>query len=364
VLKREALAALSKWTAPSVLDRVDGRFRGEIQRDSTIIKSKLIEEIPLFLEDKDPNILIGIADVLRRMEIDDFNNTLFQIFKTHKSPEVKSAVLQALGDLNFKSIQTAVQMGMKNTEQMVRSTAIGLIEKLDIPKEKLPHMVLPIFKYGTIDDQQKMLSTLGELPFEKTETILQNLALKAKNNQLSKSIMLDLTEAIEKSKSKTLMVQMEKANNQGNAMVSYKDALFGGDAQKGYDVFNNNSTAQCVRCHAVNNAGGKVGPKLDHIAKILNKEQILEALIEPSARLAPGFGSVVLTLKDGQVITGVLEKENTHELILRTSEAEPMKIPLSRIKKRENMVSSMPAMGTLINKRELRDLIAYLSTLK
>tara|TARA_R110002049_G_scaffold279949_1_gene459085 strand:+ start:46369 stop:49776 length:3408 start_codon:yes stop_codon:yes gene_type:complete len=364
VLKREALAALSTWTAPSVLDRVDGRFRGEIHRDNTVIKSKLIKEVPIFLEDKDPNVLIGIADALRLIEIDAFNDKLFQIFKTNTSPQVKSTMLQALGDLNFKDIEMAVQMGMRNNEQMVRSTAIGLIEKLDITKEKLPNVVLPIFKYGTIGDQQKMLSTLGELPFEKTETILENLALKAKRNQLSKSITLDLTEAIEKSKSKNLMAQIEQVNNQSNTMAAYKDALFGGDAGKGYDVFNNNSTAQCVRCHAINNAGGKVGPELGHIARTLNKEQILEALIEPSARLAPGFGSVIVTLKDGQVITGVLEKENTHELILRTSEAEPMEIPISRIKKRENMVSSMPPMGTLINKRELRDLIAYLSTLK
>jgi putative heme-binding domain-containing protein len=103
---------------------------------------------------------------------------------------------------------------------------------------------------------------------------------------------------------------------------------------------------------------------LDNIANILSREQILESLIEPSARLAPGYGNTTVTLKDGQVISGILEEETKDELILRTSDAEPMEIAISRIEKRENGLSAMPAMGKLITKRELRDLIEYLSSLK
>jgi hypothetical protein len=41
-----------------------------------------------------------------------------------------------------------------------------------------------------------------------------------------------------------------------------------------------------------------------------------------------------------------------------------MEIAVSRIKKRENMPSAMPPMGTLLSKRELRDLVEFLSNLK
>lgn len=118
------------------------------------------------------------------------------------------------------------------------------------------------------------------------------------------------------------------------------------------------------RCHAVGGAGGTVGPPLENIGNILTREQILESLIEPSARLAPGYGSISLTLTDGQEVNGILEAENEHELILRTNQAEPLEVPISRISKRQNMPSAMPAMGKLITKRELRDLIEYLSSLK
>jgi mono/diheme cytochrome c family protein len=71
-----------------------------------------------------------------------------------------------------------------------------------------------------------------------------------------------------------------------------------------------------------------------------------------------------LTLKDGQKVNGILEEETDKELTLRTNEAEPLEIPVGRIEKRENMPSAMPAMGRLISKRELRDLIEYLANLK
>ena len=37
-LRAEAIDALSTWAKPSVVDRVDGRYRGVIQRDATALK--------------------------------------------------------------------------------------------------------------------------------------------------------------------------------------------------------------------------------------------------------------------------------------------------------------------------------------
>ena len=72
--------------------------------------------------------------------------------------------------------------------------------------------------------------------------------------------------------------------------------------------------------------------------------------------------------KDGIIVerenVEELEEETKEELILRTNDAEPMEIPRSRVKKRENGTSAMPAMGKMITKRELRDLIEYLGSLK
>ncbi len=145
----------------------------------------------------------------------------------------------------------------------------------------------------------------------------------------------------------------------------YGETLFGGNRREGRNVFNYNSIAQCIRCHTAGavGEGGAVGPSLKGVASVLTREQLLQALVEPSARLAPGYRSVSLVLTDGQEVSGMLAKETASELTITTSDAEPLVIPIARIKKRENMPSSMPPMGGLLSKRELPDVVDYLTTL-
>ena len=147
-------------------------------------------------------------------------------------------------------------------------------------------------------------------------------------------------------------------------LSAYKEALYGGNRMEGRNIFNNNSTAQCVRCHTVGTVGSTVGPPLTHIANTLTREQILESLVDPSARIAPGYGNVSIKLKGGQEVIGVLTKETADELIIKTSDAEPLVIATARIEKRQNLPSSMPPMGELLSKREIRDIVEYLASLK
>ncbi|WP_425237857.1 HEAT repeat domain-containing protein [Ulvibacterium sp.] len=363
-LRREALEVIGSWASPSVLDRVDGRFRGEITRDPNAVKQKIEKDIPLFLNEADPAILVGAMKVLGELGIDSHNSDLYGLMRRNSDAEVRAAALGALAQLDGSNIQMAMEMGMKDKSEKVRSVAVGLIGKLDVSKNKLPNIVNPIFKNGSVLEQQEMLGVLGELSLDKSENVLRGLIQMADNNKLSQGVILDLIEAVEATNSEKLIAQLDKIKSNGNTMDSYTETLYGGNWWRGRSVFTNNPTAQCVRCHAVNGAGGQVGPPLDNIGALLTREQLLESLIEPSVRLAPGYGSVRLTLKDGQKVTGVLEEETKEEIILRTSDAEPMEIAISRIKKRENMPSAMPPMGLLINKRELRDLMEFLASLK
>ncbi|HDZ03602.1 hypothetical protein LCGC14_0127840 [marine sediment metagenome] len=363
-LRGEALAALGTWNNPSLLDRVDGRYRGEFIRENGQLEEKIKKDIPSFLKERQPEILIGISKTISAIGINSYNDELFYIFKSNKSPEVRSAVLTALGQLKFDKMETAMSIGMQDKNEEVRTAAVGLLGQLNLPKEKLPAIVDPIFKKGSISEQQRMLNVLGDLPDANSSAILTSLINKASKDQLKQGILLDLMESVKATENPALIAQLDKLNKAGYSADSFQETLYGGNWWTGRSIFNNNPTAQCVRCHSVNGAGGEVGPELDNIAHVLSREQLLEALIEPSARLAPGYGTVTLTLKDGQKVQGVLIEENNIQLLLRTSEAEPLEIPLKRIARRENSMSAMPAMGRMISRRELRDLMEYLSSLK
>lgn len=363
-LKAEAIAALATWASPSVLDRVDGFYRGEIAREAAPIMNRVKANMEGFLKETNAEIIVSIAKMVGELGISDYNEVLDKWMLSNQSPEVRAALLRALSKLDYSKIDVVIKRGMEDKDQLVRTTALEFINQLDISKEKLPGILNPIFKNGTLREQQEVLGVLGKMPLEKTEGILDGLITQLNTKKLSPALALDLIEAVNASQSQNLIKRLESAGTSENVVDAYKETLYGGNLRSGRDYFLNNSAGQCVRCHAVNGYGGIVGPSLTNIGNILSREEILQALIEPSARLAPGYGTVSLELTDGQNIVGILMEEKKDELILKTFEAEPLDIPLARIAKRTNIPSSMPAMGSLMSKREIRDLVEFLASLK
>lgn len=363
-IKAEALATLGTWGNPSVLDRVDGRYRGILVRDGALVKTKIQPFIGNFLKETNAETLVTMASLLSELNITEYNNELANIYNNSDNAKVRAAVLPALNKLKYAELEAAIKKGIDDKDESVRTVALSLLNNDNVSKESLPTLVQTIFTKGGIREQQQILVVLGKLTIDKTQSILDGLIDQLKEKQLSPNVSLELKEAVEASGSDVLKTKIAAIKPGASPMDEYMESLFGGNRNNGRNIFNYNSTAQCVRCHNMGSEGGSVGPNLSKIGGTLSREQILQALIEPSARLSPGYGTVSLKLKDGQEVTGTLAKENAEELVITTSDAEPLVIPVSRIAKRENMPSSMPPMGTLLSKREIRDVVEYLSGLK
>ena len=122
-------------------------------------------------------------------------------------------------------------------------------------------------------------------------------------------------------------------------------------------------TAQCIRCHKIGSTGGVLGPDLSKIASRLTTEKILESLVNPQAELAEGYGLLVATLKDGSTASGSIVKATQERYSIKSADGKASSIERSLIEK-EILTSPMPPAGTVLSKTEIRDLIAYLSTLK
>ncbi len=363
-IKAEALATLGTWANPSVLDRVDGRYRGVLVHDGALVKTKIQPYIGNFLKETNAETLITMAGLLSELNITEFNSQLANIYNTSENAKVRAAVLPALNKLNYTDLEASIKKGMDDKDESVRTVALSLLNNNNVSKESLPALVKTIFTKGSIREQQQILMVLGKLTIDKTQEVLSGLIDQLKEKQLSPNVSLELREAVDASGSDALKTKIAAVKPSASLMDEYMESLFGGNRNNGRNIFNNNSTAQCVRCHNMSGEGASVGPNLSKIGGTLSREQILQALIEPSARLSPGFGTVSLKLKDGQEVTGTLAKENAEELVITTSDAEPLVIPVSRIAKRENMPSSMPPMGSLLSKREIRDVVEFLSNLK
>jgi quinoprotein glucose dehydrogenase len=363
-LRAEALATLGTWANPSVLDRVDGRYRGVIERNPAVVKNKIQPVVADLLADQDPAILIATAQMLTHLNVSENNDALVKIFGTSNDPKVRAAMLTALNGLKYTDMESVMKKGMTDNDADVRTAALGMVGSVNMSKETLTDISGVIFEKGSVKEQQQLLKVLGTLPISKTESIFTGLITKMADKQLAPSLALDLGEAIDSTKSAPLIAKLAPMRKSGETVADYQDALYGGNSQLGRRFFLTSSAAECVRCHSLGGQGGEVGPNLSNIGNTLSREQILQALVEPSARIAPGYGMVILTLKDGTSAAGILTSENDHELVLKTSEAEPLKIAVARIAKRDNVPSSMPPMGHIMTKREIRDVVEFLSGLK
>jgi putative membrane-bound dehydrogenase-like protein len=364
-LRAEALATVATWANPSVLDRVDGRYRGELQRDPALVRTAVGPRVQALLGDSDETLLIATARMLGSIGLTDAAPRLVRQFTDNASADVRGAALSALGQLKYADMDALLKRGMNDRDPNVRTVALGLLEGQNLSTETLAEVTKVMFEKGSVKEQQQVLRVLATMPAAKTQPILDGLLDQFAAKKLDPALTLELTEAVEATHSAPLLAKLAPLRSTGTGTVAdFREALFGGNRQAGRQIFMTNSTAQCVRCHAIGGQGGEVGPSLTTIGDVLTREQILQALIEPSARLAPGYGTVTLTLKDGQTVTGILAQETADELTLKTTEAEPLKIPVARVAKRENMPSSMPPMGTLLSKREIRDVVEFLANQK
>jgi quinoprotein glucose dehydrogenase len=144
-----------------------------------------------------------------------------------------------------------------------------------------------------------------------------------------------------------------------------RDVLAGGDPAGGRRVFLENGVVQCVRCHKYAGAGGEVGPAVDGIAARRDKAYLLESILEPSARIAEGYQTTVVITDEGRSVAGILKQETPEELVILTADGKRERVPVAAIEDRSQGPSAMPAdIATKLSRRELRDLVEWLSTLR
>jgi len=365
-LRAEAIAALGTWHQPSVLDRVTGRYRGKIQRDPAELSTKAAPTLISLANHREKALRLQAIDAFGRIEIKAGIPHLYALLRNDRQPEVRVQALQSLARMEDPEIAKAIELALADPEKSVRVSGLDLLNKTELSEELMVSLLQDVINTRTVEEKQAALLTLGNLSPEYSQTTFTELLERMDAGSLPAEIQLELAEAIDSTHSSELIARMEEISarrSPDNLLAAYQGALFGGDAERGQNILYRHQTAQCMRCHALGDYGGNAGPPLDGIGSKLSREQILEAIINPSARLAPGYGVVTVNLKDGKKVSGILQGENEEELMLKVGNQPDTVIMKADITVRTNAASSMPDMKNFLTKKEIRDLVSLLSTL-
>jgi putative heme-binding domain-containing protein len=132
------------------------------------------------------------------------------------------------------------------------------------------------------------------------------------------------------------------------------------DVAQGTQVF----TKNCGNCHQVGGQGARIGPQLDGIGT-RGLDRLLEDILDPNRNVDQAFRQTTLTTKKGQVLSGLLLKEEGEVLVLADSQGKEMRVSKDEVEERStSQVSPMPGnFAEQIPEGDFNNLLAYLLTL-
>jgi putative heme-binding domain-containing protein len=341
---KEFLPALSKWVKNLNPNEPDyNHHRLEALWVYQSLKSVQPELLKSLLRANDPNARAAATIVLRYWR-DQMSDT-FDLLRTLVADEHPRVRLQAVIALSYINDARAAEVATKVLEQ---------------PMDRFLDQALKNTMQALKPYWQSALQS-GQLSFDGNEQRQQYMMQLAgasgakfpkyvQNAQFLKS--LTQSAAAAKPLSQTEMA----------ALVSEVQSI--GHPTRGEAIFHRQSVS-CLQCHAINGAGGLVGPDLGGIGTGSTVDYLIDSVLFPSKIIKDGYETVQVTTKDGDDIIGIEVRENKDELVLKDNTHPEIVIPTSTIEKRGHRpLSLMPSgLANTMTHDEFIDLIRFLSEL-
>lgn len=305
---------------------------------------------------------IAVAETAARLGVKEAGAPLFEKFSDPKTPvSLRQAIVPALAALKSPMTGDAVKAALADSDAKLRTAAVPYVDRLEGGDAAALLAGLVPGKAGERALAQAALAQLGHLAPDDAAAARSLRGWAASPDSLPVGMRLDLREALR-------TARLEGAAD--GARIPDREFLEGGDATRGREIFFNNATVQCLRCHRVAAEGGTVGPELTGVGGRQSREYLLESIVNPNAKMAAGFESVVLVLANGQTLAGTLKRESGDSLELEvldpdTGEVRPRTVRKDEVARRERGPSAMPdGLAGQLSSMQLRDVVEYLANLK
>lgn len=365
-MRVEALRILGEWSAPHGQDRVVGDWRPIAHPDAATVTAAVAEALPALLQDPVHTVAGAAAEASGRLLLAAAAPALLVLVAARERPvQVREGALQALEQLNANELDGAVAAIDADAPGRLREAAVRIFATRN-PKQAAS-LLATLLQNGSRKERRGAFAALGQLQDPAAATLLcQQLDLLAED-KVDGAVQLELLEAAGK-RSEPDVQQRLRAREQALAkdeLAPFRPSLHGGDSGRGRELFFQNEQARCQRCHTIDGRGGNAGPKLDGIGGRVDRLHLLQAMVAPSAKIAEGYATVLLHLHNGDLVAGVVVKDQDGAVEVMDVDGKTTTVPWDRIKQRAGSVtSSMPPVGGVLKPRELRDLVEFLASLK
>lgn len=379
-----ALKLLADWPKPPRRDPITG-LTSDLKEREAKLAADALRPLGLKVFTGGDAVRAAAANAAVKLGIKEFGPLLIGLAKDAKNPVgARAEALLAVAELKDPGTKELAAYALTTDEPLLRAAGRSVQAQLDpnAVLKTLPELLKDkdmsvVEKQGAFEilaefkaskEADKLISewldevSAGKVPAALVLDILDAAEVRAKNDKLK------VQEPLKQKVDKYRAAQNKLANDpKGDKLAAYFDALEGGDAEKGRNIFLNSSAVYCQRCHKLDDQGGEVGPLMNGLAADPEKTRryLLEAVVLPNAKIAKGYETVVLTLADDRVMSGIIKQEDKKQVKIVNAEAKEMVIPVDDIVARRTGPSAMPDdLYKKLSRRELRDLVEFLSSLK
>ena len=314
------------------------------------------------LEQSLPRMLVGSPKVAREAS---------RVAAQYGIQEVEPAAaradaLLALAALKDSQLDGAVDASLTDDQPAVRAAAREVLFA-QRPEAGLPALGKATLE-GELIERQRALQLLAESRVVGTNEVISQGLDKLLAGEFPEGARLELLEAAARRADgsiKQKLARYEEAKPADDPLRAYRETLVGGDAERGRRIFFERGEVSCVRCHKAQGVGGDVGPELTKIGAEKDRQYLLESIVLPNKAIAKNFESILVITDDGLSHSGIVREETERELRLMTADGKLLTLAKESIEERQPTKSAMPEdLVKHLNKRELRDLVEFLSGLK
>ena len=358
-----ATEAVDRWADPGNLDLVDGSYRPLPGRDAEDAAKLVAKALPTLIRDEATRAAaIPVAGTYRAKAVapllvdiaGDMSAPVWQRVNALKS-------LERTGGDGLEDLSVRLSGDKQNR---VRSQARALLSA--VAPARAVESLAGAIESGDLSEKQAAVASLAKMATPESDATLREWLTKLTVGGVPQGLELDLVDAA----NARGVAEMKSAadgyldGRTGSLTDQWDFALYGGDAARGRDVFFGNAAASCRRCHVVNGEGAAVGPELSEIGKQKDRRYLLEAIMEPNAKIAEGFATKVLILDSGRIESGIVREQTDEQITLVKPTGEAVVVPLEEVIDEAEGLSGMPAdLYKNLSRRDVRDLVEYLTTL-
>jgi quinoprotein glucose dehydrogenase len=366
----DALELLGNWEQVPGRNHITGVWNPLPPRDASVAKEVAAPALANLLRTAPDNVRVAAAGLADRLGVDQSDMMFELATSTDASAKVRAAALHTLAGKNDPRLAQAVKAALQDPDETVRLEAIALQAKFPEGVEALARRL----NEGSPREQQAVYAALGAAQSDAADRIIAEALDRLAAGQVPPEVRLDVLDAAAHRQSaevKQKLADYQAKKPKDDPLAEYRETLAGGDASLGEKIFQERADVSCVKCHNVNGVGGNAGPDLAGVGARNPREYLLESIVNPPAKIAPGWEAIVVRLKNGDVVSGIVKKETDQELTLNVivdptrGIVRPQTIKKKDIDRRRGGQSAMPeGLVKTLSKRDLRNLIEYLASLK